>query len=812
MKNNFIGKPIRFESEEVVIEKHLKTTATEEIFLTTGCEVVKYVPIYTRHALESYQSELGALKLLQNSSNIIELKNSYFIQSSPIIGLLKLEYCEEGSLLNLLKNHSFNEEQILQIMKDLLTAVARLEETGILHRSISLKNILVTNDYRFILSGFGNSVLLQGVKSLDSRTILSNIEKILHPYARPPDFKAGFSIEKIDIWSVGCVLHILLFREYPIQNQQVSSIQNETLLKILSLCLNPNPKLRPTALSMLFHIQQIYEFNLASCSSQLSFPSRSILKCCYYTLDDSVTTPDLYFIQTLTSKIWTSPEKVEKVLEVIRNFDKNLTISSIKILLLLHKIMISGPASTTNCADIIESVLKTWQNNKKNNNDACFCEFYSGLIRQLCRVLLDKINLHRKSGVPGNWKQMIDLIYLEDTLEYLLKVVKICEGLSMDKYGLQAINNFLKSQLIEECQKVIGIVNSVLNANNKFSQDFSDLVQRINTLSVNIEEPKVLINEPVNKPPEPTIPDFSQYNQIPEFPQPNQYAIQVQENFLDNRWKIVKEDLITEKVLAGGSSCTVYKGKYKYTPVAIKIMKGTFMGKSLEKEFEREVTAMITLRHPNLVLFMGASKSPQMIIVSEFCAGGSLFSLLHENKNVMISWKQKLMIIKHVARGMLYLHEAPSPILHRDLKSLNLLLAKPVTGPNDSVFIKITDFGVARIIEKNVELTGQMGTCHWMAPEVLNNQPYYLQADIYSYGIVVWEVIAREIPYHGTNPMTIPMRVVKGERPNLAQIPTSCPEVLKNLVRACWDANPSKRPNFNQILDILEKVESTYDL
>lgn len=61
---------------------------------------------------------------------------------------------------------------------------------------------------------------------------------------------------------------------------------------------------------------------------------------------------------------------------------------------------------------------------------------------------------------------------------------------------------------------------------------------------------------------------------------------------------------------------------------------------------------------------------------------------------------------------MLYLHEAPSPILHRDLKSLNLLLVKPVTGPNDDIFIKITDFGIARVMEKNTELTGQMGTCH----------------------------------------------------------------------------------------------------
>lgn len=282
-------------------------------------------------------------------------------------------------------------------------------------------------------------------------------------------------------------------------------------------------------------------------------------------------------------------------------------------------------------------------------------------------------------------------------------------------------------------------------------------------------------------------------------------------NYLENRWKVKPEDLVMEKVLAGGSSCTVYKGKYKCTPVAIKVMRGTFMGRSLEKEFEREVRAMTSLRHPNLVLFMGACKTPQMTIVSEFCAGGSLFALLHESKNIAISWKQKLKIIKDVARGMLYLHESPSPILHRDLKSLNLLLVKPVTGPNDNVFIKITDFGVARMLENNMELTGQMGTCHWMAPEVLNNQPYSLEADVYSYGIVLWEVVAREIPYNGTNPMTIPVRVIRGERPNLSQISSNCPESVKNLIRACLDGIPQRRPNFNQILDVLEKLDSGND-
>lgn len=94
-------------------------------------------------------------------------------------------------------------------------------------------------------------------------------------------------------------------------------------------------------------------------------------------------------------------------------------------------------------------------------------------------------------------------------------------------------------------------------------------------------------------------------------------------------------------------------------------------------------------------------------------------------------------MMKDVARGMYYLHDNSPPILHRDLKSLNLMLADEVLSPNDRVMVKITDFGVARPMDESGKMTGQMGTCHWMAPEVINNQPYTLAADVYSFAIVM---------------------------------------------------------------------------
>ncbi|OMJ86306.1 hypothetical protein SteCoe_12219 [Stentor coeruleus] len=804
MKNSLIGQSLKFSGREVIIDRLIKTTTHAEILLTKCGSIIKYIPLHTTHSRELYQNETTALRVIGSSPNIIELEDFCLIQSNPPIGLLKLEYYEFGSLSDLLKSHIVNEIQALQIMRDLICALSKLEEAGIVHRNITMKNILISKNYEFGLSGFGSSGLIQDLKGVDIKYVVINSEKHTHPATRPVDFGDGLIIEKIDIWGLGCILHMLLYRTLPTNKWPIDdgTIQYQILVRLVNLCLNPDPNQRPTASSMIFQFQHPPDFVLVTTNSQFKCPSSSIKKSLYNCLDDLPVRPDMYFLQSLTSKSWTSPEKVPKILEIIRNWDKKNTIPSIKILLVLHRLVVSGHFSFMSSVSVFENVLKMWTDKIRNPSDVHFNDFYAGLIRQMSRVMLEKIALHMKISVSGNWKQMIPLENIEEVIQYLLKVVKICEGLAMGTHLLVEINNFIKTQLLEELQRAVNVVGMVLGAANKNSDVFSSIVQRMNQLlQTQADTPKAHKYKSQNE-------ENPGEELMPNFPALVAVENKKTEKYLDDRWKIKQEDLNMEKVLAAGSSCTVYKGKYKCTPVAIKVMKGTFMGKSLEKEFEREVTAMVTLRHPNLVLFMGACKTPQMIIISEFCAGGSLFTLLHESKNIQLSWKQRLRILRDVARGMLYLHEASTPILHRDLKSLNVLLVKEVTGPNDGIFIKITDFGISRILDQGIEFTGQMGTCHWMAPEVLSNQPYSLEADIYSYGIVMWEVIAREVPYQNTNPMTIPIRVVKGERPNLGQIPSTCPEALKNLLRACWDAVPTRRPNFHLILDVLENLET----
>ena len=206
--------------------------------------------------------------------------------------------------------------------------------------------------------------------------------------------------------------------------------------------------------------------------------------------------------------------------------------------------------------------------------------------------------------------------------------------------------------------------------------------------------------------------------------------------------------------------------------------------------FIEECNMLKNLRHPNILLFMGAScKAPYYFVVTEFCENGNLFELLHQHKNISLNWDERRRIALEVALGMNYLHSFEPPILHRDLKSMNVLLDK-------NFQVKIADFGSTKFLE--VQMTKQKGTFQWMAPEVIKSSSYTEKADVFSFGIIMHELASRQPPYYGVDKKEVARNVATKPdyRPGISR---SYPKEYVELMVKCWDQNPSKRPTFAEI-------------
>ncbi|XWS32775.1 hypothetical protein CRYUN_Cryun22dG0018500 [Craigia yunnanensis] len=186
-------------------------------------------------------------------------------------------------------------------------------------------------------------------------------------------------------------------------------------------------------------------------------------------------------------------------------------------------------------------------------------------------------------------------------------------------------------------------------------------------------------------------------------------------------------------------------------------------------------------------------------VVVEYCPGGALKSYLIKNRRRKLAFKVVVQLALDLARGLSYLHS--KKIVHRDVKTENMLLDKTRT-------VKIADFGVARLEASNPnDMTGETGTLGYMAPEVLNGNPYNRKCDVYSLGICLWEIYCCDMPYPDLSFSEVTSAVV---RQNLRpEIPRCCPSSLANVMKRCWDANPDKRPEMDEVVSMLEAIDTS---
>ncbi|KAL8253437.1 hypothetical protein R6Q59_037130 [Mikania micrantha] len=257
-------------------------------------------------------------------------------------------------------------------------------------------------------------------------------------------------------------------------------------------------------------------------------------------------------------------------------------------------------------------------------------------------------------------------------------------------------------------------------------------------------------------------------------------------------WEIEVKLLKFEFRISGGSYSDLYKGTFCTQDVAIKAFKDEYLYDNVQREFSQEVYIMRKIRHKNIVQFIGAStRPPNLCIVTEYMAGGSLYDFLH-NQRGHFDVPTILKIAIHISKGMNYLHE--NNIIHRDLKSANLLM-------DENGIVKVSDFGVARVQNKSGIMTAETGTYRWMAPEVIEHRPYNHKADVFSFGIVMWELLAKKLPYTSLTPLQAAIGVVqKGLRPVIPK--HTHPEIV-GLLEQCWQQDPSLRPEFSEIITVL---------
>ncbi|KAL8562937.1 hypothetical protein ACOMHN_004629 [Nucella lapillus] len=274
---------------------------------------------------------------------------------------------------------------------------------------------------------------------------------------------------------------------------------------------------------------------------------------------------------------------------------------------------------------------------------------------------------------------------------------------------------------------------------------------------------------------------------------------------LPHQFHLQITDLDFHEVIGTGSFGKVYKGTCKGRTVAIKRYRASSFGaKSDVDMFCREVAILAKLNSSYVINFVGAclDDPSQFAIVTQYVAGGSLFSLLHEQKR-LIDLHSKLTIALDVAKGMEYLHTLPQPIIHRDLNSHNILL-------DEHGRAIVADFGESRFLRSAEEdnMTKQPGNLRWMAPEIFTQcTKYSVKADVFSFSLVLWELLAGELPFAHLKPAAAAAETAyHNSRPPIG---ITFPKPIVGLLKRGWNTDPDQRPEFREVIQALDECQQS---
>ena len=282
-------------------------------------------------------------------------------------------------------------------------------------------------------------------------------------------------------------------------------------------------------------------------------------------------------------------------------------------------------------------------------------------------------------------------------------------------------------------------------------------------------------------------------------------------------WEIPDEELVDRREVGAGAFGVVMRTRWRGTVVAMKQLHRHLHHDEVAKaEFRTELKLMRQLHHPHIVQFLGTSIQPGTGLVSlcfEFMHAGSLDQLFRNSAEVPISLGHALEMALDIARGMAYLHgRKPLPVIHRDLKPGNLMLTRARR-------VKIGDFGLSKTLSvrnkvpeemnQNFTMTGETGSYRYMAPEVFRHEFYGPAVDVYAASMIFYQLFCFQQPFYGLNPVdAAKLASLESLRPSLQR--GFMPEELAKVIRSMWDPTDTNRPNFMQVIDLLEPIAIKY--
>ncbi|KAG5521415.1 hypothetical protein RHGRI_033852 [Rhododendron griersonianum] len=266
-------------------------------------------------------------------------------------------------------------------------------------------------------------------------------------------------------------------------------------------------------------------------------------------------------------------------------------------------------------------------------------------------------------------------------------------------------------------------------------------------------------------------------------------------------------DFSTSNIIGKGSFGEILKAYWRGTPVAVKrILPSLSDDRLVIQDFRHEVNLLVKLRHPNIVQFLGAvTERKPLMLITEYLRGGDLHQYLKEKG--ALSPSTAINFALDIARGMTYLHNEPNVIVHRDLKPRNVLLVN-----TNADHLKVGDFGLSKLIRVQnshdvYKMTGETGSYRYMAPEVFKHRKYDKKVDVFSFAMILYEMLEGDPPLSHYEPYEAAKLVAEGRRPTF-RVKGYISE-LRELTEQCWAADMNQRPPFLEILKRLEKIKDT---